>query len=108
MRSAGRWQAEVRLSFVPHLLIEGSQQDIAQQRRYDSALRSSSWSFVTATLIFIAGLQHLLNKPQHPAVSDLLSDKSQQSIVIHGSKIIFQIRIHYRLVSGLHFTPDLG
>jgi len=82
------------VSFVPHLLIEGSQQDIAQQRRYDSALRSSSWSFVTATLIFIAGLQHLLNKPQHPAVSDLLSDKSQQSIVIHGSKIIFQIRIH--------------
>src|ERR1019366_1738889 len=63
------------VSFVPHLLIEGGQQDIAQQRRYDSSLRSSSWSFVTATLVFIARLQHLLNKPQHPAVGDLFSDK---------------------------------
>jgi len=63
------------VSFVPHLLIEGGQQDIAQQRRYDPSLRSSSWSFVTATLVFIARFQHLLNKPQHPAVGDLFSDK---------------------------------
>jgi len=32
------------VSFVPHLLIEGGQQDIAQQRRYDSALRRSERS----------------------------------------------------------------
>src|SRR5271157_1859206 len=41
--------------------------------RNDSSLRSSSWSFVPATLVFIACLQHLLNKPQHPAVGDLFS-----------------------------------
>jgi hypothetical protein len=45
---------------------------------------------------------------QHPAVRDLFSDKGQQSIVIHRSKIVFQIRIYDPLVSGLHFTPDLG
>ena len=28
--------------------------------------------------------------------------------MIHGSKIVFQIRIHDPLVSGLHFAPDLG
>src|SRR5271163_37959 len=67
--------AGVPLSLVPHLLIKRGQQDIAQQRRHDSSLRSSSWSFVTATLVFIARFQHLLDKDQHSAVGDLLSDK---------------------------------
>src|SRR5580700_7540306 len=67
-----------RVSWYPLCLIslsKGGQQDIAQQRRHDSSLRSSSWSLVKATLVFIARFQHLLDKDQHSAVGDLLSDK---------------------------------
>jgi hypothetical protein len=28
--------------------------------------------------------------------------------VIHGPKIVFQVRIHDPLVSSLHFAPDFG
>ena len=63
------------VSFVPHLLIEGGQQDVAQQRRDDASLRSSSWSLVATTLVFVTRFQHLLNEPQHSAVGDLLPEK---------------------------------
>jgi len=60
------------VSLSPHLLIKGSQQDIAQQWRDDSSLRSSPWSRKFLPPFFIARLQHLLNELQHSAVGDLL------------------------------------
>src|SRR5262249_25413841 len=92
----------------PHLLIEGSQQDIAQQWRDDSSLRSSPWSRKFLAPFFIARLQHLLNELQHSAVGNLLSDQGQEFFVIYGSEEVFQIRIDDPLVSGLHFAPNLG
>ena len=70
----------------PHLLIEGSQQDIAQQWRNDSSLWSSPWSRKFPAPFFIARLQHLLNELQHSAVGKLLSDQGQEFFVIYGSE----------------------
>src|SRR6201987_1509756 len=93
----------------PHLLVEGSQQDVTQQRRDDSALRGSRWSRVFLSPLFIACLQHLLNQLQHSAISDPLSDKGQELFMIHRPEKVFQIRVHDPLVSALHyFTPNLG
>ena len=85
----------------PHLLIKGSQQDIAQQQRDNSSLRSSPWSRKFLPPFFIARLQHLLNELQHSAVSNLLSDQGQEFFVIYGSEKVFEIRI-------ADATPYLG
>src|SRR5271166_800735 len=74
----------------------------------DSSLRSSPWGLVVLALFFVARFQHLLNQLQHSAISDLLSDKGHELFVIHGPKIVFQIRIDDPLASGPHFTPDLA
>ena len=42
------------VSLAPHLLIKGSQQDIAQHGRYDTSLRSSPWSCKPLTLGSVA------------------------------------------------------
>src|SRR5208282_3517387 len=42
------------ISLPPHLLVKGSEQDIAQQRRDDPALRSSPWGFMPAALLLVA------------------------------------------------------
>src|SRR4029077_7694604 len=75
-------------------LVKRSKQDIAQQRRYDSPLRGSSWGLVPLALLLVARFQHLLNQLQHSAIGDLLSDKGHEFFVIHGPKIVFHIRDH--------------
>jgi hypothetical protein len=50
----------------------------------------------------------LLNKLQHSAVGDLLSNQSQEFVVIDRPEVIFQIRVYDPLVPSLYFAPDLG
>src|ERR1700685_3662587 len=59
-------------------------------------------------LVFVACLEVLLNKLQHSAVGDLLSNQSQEFVVIDRPEIIFQIRVYDPLVPSLYFAPDLG
>ena len=92
----------------PHLLIEGSQQDVAQHRRNDTPLRGSLRRFKPPALVFVACLERLLNKLQHSAVGDLLSNQRQEFVVIDRPEIIFQIRVYDPLVPSLYFAPDLG
>jgi len=73
----------------PHLLVKGSEKDIAQQRRDDPALRGSPWSCILATLLLVARRERLLNELQHPAIGDLLPDKGHELFVVHGPKIVF-------------------
>jgi hypothetical protein len=52
-----------------------SESYLLRSGRHDASLRSSSWSLVATTLVFVTRFQHLLNEPQHSAVGDLLPDK---------------------------------
>src|ERR1700751_2940418 len=70
------------ISMSPHLLIKGSQQDVAQHRRNDTPLRGSLWRFKLPALVFVACLERLLNELQRSAVGDLLSNQSQEFVVI--------------------------
>src|SRR5208282_5721559 len=52
----------------PHLLVKGSEKDIAQQRRDHPALRGSPWGCILAALLLVARRERLLNELQHPAI----------------------------------------
>ena len=56
----------------------------------------------------VARRERLLNELQHPAIGDLLADEGQELFVVHGPKIVFQVRIDDPLVSSLHFAPNLA
>jgi len=86
----------------PHLLIEGSPQDIAPNRRNHTPLAGFPVAFQPPALVFVACLERLLNELQHSAVSDLFSDRSQEFVAIDRPKIIFQIRVCNPLASSLY------
>src|SRR5208283_5485433 len=75
------------ISLPPHLLVKGSEQDIAQQRRDDPALWSSPWGFMPAALLLVARRERVLNKLQHPAIGDLLPDQSHELFVCEFRRI---------------------
>ena len=49
-------ESMARLPLPPHLLVKGSEKDIAQQRRDDPALRGSPWSCILAALLLVVDL----------------------------------------------------
>ena len=81
---------------------------LLRSRSHDAPLRGSPWSLEPLALFFVTRLEHLLSEFQHSAIGDLLSDKGHELLVIHGPKVVFQIRIHDPLASGLHFAPNLA
>src|SRR5271166_2731445 len=70
------------IPLAPHLLVKGSEQDIAQQGRDDPALRGSPWSLIPTALVFVTRRERLPNELQHPAVGDLLPDQGHELFVV--------------------------
>src|SRR5437868_1096554 len=92
----------------PHLPIKGRQENVTEDGRNHSSLRSATLTGKELSFAVASRLEHRFNQAKHSAIRYLLGYQCEKLFVINGPEKVSEVRVHDPLRSTLDFFPDFA